>query len=84
MIFDIVSHIHTRSRSCQKKDNQKVVLQLERGAAPLYCRTKFFMSCPASCKVGRLSNNVLQNAGQNEKKRPAIFSGVYAEIQLIE
>jgi hypothetical protein len=34
------------------------------------------VSCPAPCKAGRLSNHVLQDAGQDEKNRPATFSGI--------
>jgi hypothetical protein len=80
MIFDIVFHIHTRSRSCQKRELKNCPAgRTQDGSSvlqDLHCRAKFFVSCPAPCKAGRLSNNVLQDAGQDEKNRPATFSDV--------
>jgi hypothetical protein len=82
MIFDIVFHMHTRSHSCQKRElKNRPAGRTQDGSSvlqDLHCRANSFVSCPAPCKAGRLSKNVLQDAGQDEKNRPATFSDSYS------
>ena len=86
MIFDIIPLIHTNFYQCLKcrmnfrpagrTQDDLFVLQ---GTS---CRTKFLTPWPASCKTGRLSNSALQDAGQDEKNRPATFSVSHSHLSV--